>query len=64
MAVGITFTAAGESWQPRVIIVGQLFKQMHLQFCVGVKRSSAVISYRVLIFNLISNCTITAQVML
>jgi len=46
-----TFTAAGESWQPRVIIVGQLCWQMQLQFCVGVKRSSAVIIYRVLILN-------------
>jgi hypothetical protein len=58
MAVG-TFTAAGESWQPRVIIVGQLCWQM--QFCVGVKRNSVVISYRVVILILISNCTITAH---
>lgn len=58
MAVG-TFTAAGESWQPRVIIVGQLCWQM--QFCVGVKRNSAVISYRVVILNLILNCTVTAH---
>jgi hypothetical protein len=63
MAVG-TFTAAGESWQPRVIIVGQLCWHMHLQLCVGVKRSSAVIGYRVLISNLISNCTITAHVIM
>jgi len=61
MAV-VTFTAAGESWQPRVIIVGQLCWQM--QFCVGVKRNSAVISYRVSIVTLVSSCTLTAHLIM